>query len=334
MKNPILFLKPGRFLAYCMAAACVCLLPKGGHAQRVVNYEVPATGEIHLSEGISIPRIPAGYTLWLPDSAAARGMLVFTHPRRDTLQSDALIDYALSKELAVLYATTDNLLEFFFEEEKLREVETYIHQVLSDYRIPRANLLYAGMSLEGTRALKLAIFARTPASTYQLWPLAIALCDAPLDMVRFHREMVKARDRKITPLTANEGSWVSAVLETHLGGTPADTLQAYIHYSPYCYVANGGQYLQLFRHTAIRAYTEPDVQWWMRTRGKDYYGMNALDLAAFINELRLLGNEKAELILTYEKGYLPNGERHPHSWSIVDERELIDWFLEEIANSR
>ena len=48
----------------------------------------------------------------------------------------------------------------------------------------------------------------------------------------------------------------------------------------------------IFEDVHVRAYTEPDVQWWMETRRKDYYGMNAIDMAAFINDLNLSGNEK------------------------------------------
>jgi hypothetical protein len=78
---------------------------------------------------------------------------------------------------------------------------------------------------------------------------------------------------------------------------------------------------------AIRAYTEPDVNWWIETRRKDYYSMNSIDLAALINELKIFGNENSELIITNNKGYMPDGNRHPHSWSIVDEKEMVDWFL-------
>jgi hypothetical protein len=40
-----------------------------------------------------------------------------------------------------------------------------------------------------------------------------------------------------------------------------------------------------------------------------------------------MGNQHAELILTMDKGFLPDGSRHPHSWSIVDNKELIAWFM-------
>ncbi len=48
-------------------------------------------------------------------------MIVFTHPRWDTSHSDIIIDHALTRQLAVLYATTDNRLEFFFEPAKNAE---------------------------------------------------------------------------------------------------------------------------------------------------------------------------------------------------------------------
>ncbi|MEL6972934.1 MAG: hypothetical protein AAFZ63_11010 [Bacteroidota bacterium] len=65
----------------------------------------------------------------------------------------------------------------------------------------------------------------------------------------------------------------------------------------------------------------------MTARGKDYYAMNAIDLAALVNALRVCSHQKVTLITTRDKGYLPDGTRHPHSWGIVDEKDLIDWFL-------
>ena len=41
-----------------------------------------------------------------------------------------------------------------------------------------------------------------------------------------------------------------------------------------------------------------------------------------------LNNSKIEYIETQNRGYRANGVRHPHSWAIVDENELIKWILE------
>ncbi|MEO6903887.1 MAG: hypothetical protein ABI315_12175 [Bacteroidia bacterium] len=58
----------------------------------------------------------------------------------------------------------------------------------------------------------------------------------------------------------------------------------------------------------------------------DYSDINGLDGSCMINELVLLGNKNAELILTENKGYRrPNPSKQPHSWSIIDDEELIQW---------
>ena len=110
-------------------------------SQKVINIEHPTTGNIQLTENLSIPTINSGYTLWLPEKEV-KGMVVFLNPRRDTLNSELVINYSLWNQLAVLYVTTDNRFEFFFEEEKMQEVENYLHEVIETYRIPKDNLLY------------------------------------------------------------------------------------------------------------------------------------------------------------------------------------------------
>ena len=316
--------KMAKWVLFTIALSVYCYRPLPG--QRVINVEEMTAGEISLAPDIAIPKILAGYTLWLPRETPI-GMIVFTHPRRDTLNSDSLIDYAQSKGLAVLYATTDNRLEFFFRKEKMQEIENYVHQVIQRYHIPSDHLLYCGMALEGTRALKLTIFGQDQASKNKLKPRAIVICDAPLDMLRFHQAMIRAKKVNFSDIAVNEGTWVSAYLEANLGGKPTKNPATYIQYSPYCYTAEGGPHLSVFQDIAVRAYTEPDIHWWMQERRKDYYGMNALDLAAFINDLQLRGNSEAALITTQHQGYRPDGSRHPHSWSIVDEKEMVNWFL-------
>jgi hypothetical protein len=297
-------------------------------SQNVLNYEIPAFGDIELAEGISIPKINSGYTVWMPQSKEIQGLVVFMHPRRDTVNSEFIIDYANENHLAIMYVTTDNRLEFLFEKTKAQELENYIASVVNEYEIPMSNVMYCGMSLAGTRALKMAIFGQSDRSKHHLKPLAIAICDSPLDMVRFYNAMIRAKELQHTPITANEGNWVSSTLEKNLNGTPREEIKAYTDYSPYCYNAKGGIHLDDFQGIAIRAYTEPDVNWWIETRRKDYYSMNSIDLAAFINELKINNHNMAELITTSDKGFLSDRKRHPHSWSIVDEKELIDWFLQ------
>ena len=303
----------------------VLLIAFSSNAQKCINYEVDEKGVIELTKEIKIPKIKSGYTLWLPDTDAL-GMVIFFNSRRDTIKREFIIDYSIENKLAVLYLTTENQVEFLFEKNKMLQLEKLMKSVMDEHLIPSNNLLFCGMSLAGTRAVKQAIFASDSLSQYNIEAKAIAICDAPLDMIRFHKEAVKAGLLEFHPLAANEGKWVSLYLEKELGGRPRDQIEAYIEYSPYSYVA-GNKNLSQLKNVAIRAYTEPDIDWWIENRRKDYYGMNAVDLAALINELKILGNENASLIATEGKGYHPDGKRHPHSWSIVDEKALIDWFI-------
>ena len=80
----------------------------------------------------------------------------------------------------------------------------------------------------------------------------------------------------------------------------------------------------------MRIYTEPDINWWFKERGDDFTGMNSTECSAMINELNRLGNQNAELMITQNKGYRkPDNQRHPHSWSIVENDELIQWLLKQ-----
>lgn len=54
-----------------------------------------------------------------------------------------------------------------------------------------------------------------------------------------------------------------------------------------------------------------------------------------VNELRLLGNDRAQLVVTSGKGYRePGHRRHPHSWSIADPKTVLDWLLQPPAGKR
>ena len=108
----------------CFSARC----------QKVYSKETKQSGTINLSTRVQIPKINNGYTIWLPETEKIKGLIVFIHPRRDTVNTDKLIDYALQKDLAVIYTSTNNRLEFFFEENKMEEVYNSTGSKLNESR--------------------------------------------------------------------------------------------------------------------------------------------------------------------------------------------------------
>jgi len=81
------------------------------------------------------------------------------------------------------------------------------------------------------------------------------------------------------------------------------------------------------KNTPVRIYDDVDPNWWMANRGVDMYDMNALDQSAMILLLNQMGNRQAEFINPFGKGYRIEGNRHPHSWSIIDPVSTITWIL-------
>jgi len=298
---------------------------------KMVDYREARNGVTVLTAEIQVPEEDAGYTLLLPAEGLVRAVIVMFHSGRDTTHpgfEQRLYVDAVQREVATLYITTGNLFEFLFDEEKYRQLDDYLGKAIIENQLPADKMVFAGMSLAGTRAMKFGEWCMMGKSRYGIRPAGIAVCDAPLDFVRFWQELKRAMKLNHDPVSVSEAGWVSTVLERNLGGSPDDNPAAWLDYSPYSHQRLDGGHAALLKTVPVRAYTEPDVLWWMENRGKDYYAMNAIDAAALINTLRLLGNEKAELILTQNRGHHPDGTRHPHSWSIVDNAELVQWVLE------
>jgi hypothetical protein len=292
--------------------------------QKIVSTLQYEEGTHQYGEGFSLGKTPFGYTLLLPENEPPRGFLVFFHAQPTDAPLDSIAQYALEKRIGVAYLATDNRLEFFFEKEKMEEVANYLVEIVDQYPATAPNLLFAGMSLEGTRALKLTRYLYQN-KQYSLAPNAILICDAPLDMLRFYTAAKKAAEGNFQAVAANEGSWVMQYLQRSLG-TPEKNREAYLAYSPYSYQQMDNDYLAYLDYVHLWAYTEPDVQWWMETRRKSYYEMNSVDLAGLVNELNIRGNQNARLFTTQNKGVRPDGSKHPHSWSIVEDKKVMEEF--------
>jgi hypothetical protein len=54
--------------------------------------------------------------------------------------------------------------------------------------------------------------------------------------------------------------------------------------------------------------------------------MNSLDLAGLVTELKVQENEAAELVTSHQLRAGFEDGASPHTWSIVDNAELVAWF--------
>ena len=57
--------------------------------------------------------------------------------------------------------------------------------------------------------------------------------------------------------------------------------------------------------------------------------MNAYFIEKMADDLAKVFGDDVEFITTESRGYRANGNRHPHSWSIVDIGDLIQWMTQD-----
>lgn len=307
--------------------------PKG--VGRVIEDYKQLDGRQVLSEAnnTTIPYSKQGFTLHLPQTEPIATVIFLSGSALDTtrnIDEFSIIKPALENNMAVLFVSTGKVIEFLFTNQDIKIVDDIIGNALNTYKLIDKPKFLAGMSLGGTMALRYAEYCFKGKSNYNITPHAIAICDSPLDMVRMWHEQEQAIKNDFHPNAVGEAKWVLHHLKTHLGGTPDEALESYINYSPFVYSNEEKIKTQLFAHIPIRMYHEPDIDWWITNRAKDYNTINSVDLAGFYNYLQLAGNKDVELITSYSKRRDYDSGASPHTWTIVDDEELINWLLQKI----
>ena len=179
----------------------------------------------------------------------------------------------------------------------------------------------------GLFSLRYAEMANESPGMTAIKPVAVFSCDGPCDLDHLYQNF----QRKLTKFPgAFEPTYGIKELEKYCGGNPSNKQKQYIYYSSYSHSQPDGGNAKFLKDTPIRIYNDVDPNWWMNNRGVDMYDMNAIDQTAMVLLLRDMGNKNAEFINAYGKGYRIEGNRHPHSWSIVNPKDTIDWLLKYI----
>ena len=312
-----------------------CAQEKVKEDHTVIENYIQLTGNQLLDENndIVIPYSKQGYTLHLPNSNPIATIIFPSGSALDTtrnIDEFEIIKPALEKNIAVLFVSTGKVIEFLFTDKDIAIIDELIGNALGKYKLKHKPIFLAGMSLGGTMALRYGEYCFSNKSKFGFQPNAIAICDAPLDMVRMWHEQEQAIKNNFHPNAVGEARWVLHYLKKNLGGSPYQSMGKYIDYSPFVYSDENRSKIELFKSIPIRMYHEPDIEWWVENRGKDYNTINSIDLAGFYNYLRQAGNMDVELITSYNKRKDYKKGSSPHSWTIVDNEELVAWFLSKM----
>lgn len=235
---------------------------------------------------------------------------------------------AVKNNILVVFPSINWGTNKFTEEHKL--LDTIFKQIVEQYKIPKDRFIIGGFSGGAMVSLTYAEKANQATGNTYIIPRAVFALDPPLDFVHLYHHAKRDVERNFSVPAVNEGHWIMDSYKTEFGGSPEEVPSEYIKYSIYSHSEPDGGNAKYLLNTPLRIYTEPDIEWQLKNRHRDAYDMNSTDISAMINLLQSKGNNRAELIVTHNKGYRPDGTRHPHSWSIMDSKECLDWILKQL----
>ena len=267
------------------------------------------------------PKLPyKGYVFLIP------GMF---QKAEDVLVQTELPKYAAQQGMLTIIPTfKTGISSFGIDTATQASFLELLNHATTKYKLNGLKFYLGGFSIGGTCALKYAELSLS--NNYAIKPSAVFAVDAPLDFERDYNNML--RETRLPNSSADalaESNYILKRSRKEFGGTPSDNLLNYRQMSPYSFNDTTQHAIKPLVNLPIRLYTEPDVLWWI-SEGVDYSLMNAFDFAAMTNELKRMGSKKIELIITTGKGYRkPGNTRHPHSWSIVDPKEAVQWMLNQ-----
>lgn len=268
------------------------------------------------------------YCSLLP-AQAPKGVLVLLCGTWETtlhvIQSNtALIEQAHNHQLAVIIPSINQRLSL--NTTVLQFLNTVFTDAMQKYHLPSDKFILGGLSMGGLFSLRYAELSAEDPTQTAIHPKAVYSVDGPTDLENLYYSFKR---RFNNPRNANKGEAEYAIkeFEKFMGGSPEENRKQYIRYSTFSKSEKDGGNAKYLLNLPVRIYNDLDVNWWIENRGNDLYDMNALDQSAFINHLIGNGNKKAEFINAIGKGYRLEGNRHPHSWSIVDSQECIEWIL-------
>lgn len=215
-------------------------------------------------------------------------------------------------------------------ESKAVEIELLnriFEEVVNEHQVPKDNFIIGGLSNGGIISLTYAEASKKGKDNTFLVPKGVFGLDVPLDKAHMYEYCIREINRNFSEVGVNEAKWIMNNYKETYGGSPEEFPQRYIEASIYSNGIEKGGNAQYLKDIPIRMYTDLDVEWLINQRRRDLYDWNGSDIVAMINDLKLMGNQDANVIITMGKGVRLDGSRHPHSWSIMDNHDCMNWIL-------
>jgi len=270
--------------------------------------------------------ITESYELMIPENQ--KGLLIifpcFPCDAENTKTEFGIENLALENNIAVLMMNFNQHL--WLTENEKKELETIIINAISKHPINTGNTFIGGFSGGGNVSILLTDYLKSSGSVIQ--PKGLFIVDSPIDLLALYEVAKKTVEKNYSEVAVQEAQWIVSSFDEEFG-TGDSSLMNYENKSPYTSKTHSLKNASHLKDLTTRFYSEPDTLWWRENRQAEYVDMNAFYIEQLANDLRKRNGENSiTYITTQNKGYRTNGDRHPHSWSIVDKKDLIDWMVD------
>jgi hypothetical protein len=313
----------------------VVLFAQSSFAQKVIEDYTSQQGTLRYGPGEKdlLPYGDKGFTLVMPDNGhSLAGTVIDLEDHRlsagDSMHYQEFKNESLKRGFAFLTIVTGVPIDWYFSENSLRYVDAMMKDTFTKYHLPYKNIFLLGLMTSGHRALKYVEYCKKGKSVFNPTIKGVILSECAIDWVRMWYEGQKqVRDHE-TASGSFEGNLIHYLFNEHFKATPATAIDKYIEFSPYSYFDLEMKKPVLYKDLSIRAYTYADIRYWFSAQGKGIYDSNYPDMSGFINEQKLIGNKKAELIVFHSNmadQLQRQMRRQSATWDLVDKKELAEW---------
>ena len=266
------------------------------------------------------------YELSKPTENIKRVLVLFGgYPEKaeDIKREFKILEIAKKNGIAVVFMNYNQKL--WLEENEKQKLAEQLLKVFNENKLPQDHSYFGGFSSGGNVALLISDFLTQQNS--DITPKGVFVVDSPIDLVALYKSSEKNIERNFSEPSVQESTWLLETLGKQFGNPNID-ISKYQEYSIYTSKTDNIDNLKSSKNTKLRFYTEPDTLWWKENRMADFDQMNAYYLKRLSEKLKKSDFSQVEYIPTKNRGYRANGERHPHSWGIVDPKNLMEWLVE------
>jgi len=257
-----------------------------------------------------------------------KGLLIlfpcFPCDAENTLSEFKIAEISTKNDFSVLAMNFNQRLYLNLKEKQ--ELAEQLTKIVRERNLSEDNIFVGGFSSGGNVSLLICDYLKKNKSHIQ--PIGVFIVDSPIDLLGLYGTAQKNLKLNLSASSTQESAWLKNMFDKEFGN-PSNGINNYEQNSPYTSKTENIENLKGLEKLKIRFYTEPDLKWWQEHAKNEYEDLNAFYIQKLSNNLTSeFGNENIELINTENRGYRANGERHPHSWSIVNEKDLLNWMLD------